>query len=188
MAELDTVRSALYNAVRACLVTSANQAALTAADYPHGGTELGEIASVSLGVQDQLFVPWGWEYGSPVDHGYRSGQTWVLGIRLRAMQDPNWRAIGFNATAAADGYAPSSGTIKSDKAGLVPASPMILLSPLDLTHDAVICYSPIRGVGPAPINWGNVKPAVGSLLFTLGRHATIGEPVAIDRLEHLRLS
>lgn len=187
MAKLDTVRSAIHNTVRACLVTSANQAALLNT-YPHGGTELGEIASVALGVQDELFVPRAWEYGAPVDHGYRSGQSWVLGIRVRAMEDPDWLAIGFNATVANDGYAPSTGTIRSDKGGFVPASPMILLSPIDLTHKAVVCYAPIRGIAPSPINWGPHKPAVGSLMFTLGRHATIGEPLAIDLLEHLRLS
>ncbi len=193
MAKLDTVRSALRNAVRACIVTSANQAALLNA-YPHGGTELGEIAGVSLGVQDQVFVPFGWEYGGPVDHGWRSGQSWVLAIKLRALEDADWLPIAFRTTIPTDGYAPNPGTIKPDQPGFVSASAgmpsggMLLLSPVDTTHKAVVCYAPIRMLAPASINWGSNVPAQGSLLFRLGRHATIGEPLAIDALEHLRLS
>jgi hypothetical protein len=188
MASLETTRAALRNAVRACVVTSANQSALLT-DYPHGGTELGEIASVQIGIQDKLFVPKGWEFhGQPVDHGWREGQVWVLALRLRAMQDTDWRGIAFRTVATTDGYAPADGTIKSDQGGFVAAGGMLLLSPVDLTHDAIVCYAPIRGIGPEPIHWGSDRPAVGSLMFTLGRHATIGEPVAVDRLEHLRLS
>lgn len=195
MAQLDVVRSAIRNAVRACLVTSANQAALLN-DFPHGGTELGEIAGPPLlGVQDEVYTPNGWEYGGPVDHSWRSYQKWVLALKLRALEDPEWRKIAFRAVATTDGYVPASGTLKADLPGFVapivnPSSnpAFLLLSPVDRSHQAVLCYAPIRRLGSRGISWGASAPAEGSLLFDLGRHATLGESVAVDTLEHLKLS
>lgn len=195
MAQLDTTRSALRNVVRACVVSSAQQAGLLS-DYPHGGVELGEVSNVILGVQDSVFHPFGWEFGMPVDHAYRSGQTWVLAMRLRSLQDPDWRKIAFRTTTPTDAYAPAQDTIRADLPGYVPSgisagsisNGFLLLSPVDLTHDAVVCYAPVRRIKPDPIDWGGARPAEGSIFFTLGRHATIGEPLAVNRLEKLRLS
>lgn len=155
--------------------------------FPHGGTALGLVSDVAVERDEVLEPVVAWEFGQEINSGFRSLERWALAFVLRQW-DPDTLGLLFRTTTTSAGGYSGAKTLKASTIGQVGALSPILFSPLDVKHPAVLIYAPMPARKATQILALSLDRRLEVAAVFRATRGTVGEPIAIDRLEHLSLT